>query len=89
MSNKIYVGKTKQITTKFGQITKVSFGPNDFEKLEAAKNAAGWVNLEILTGRDGSPYMQIDNYKPEGGGGQAQGASQAVNQQSQEDDLPF
>lgn len=84
--SKIYVGKTKAITTKFGQITKVSFGPSDFEKLNDAKNAAGWVNLEILTGRDGSPYMQIDNYKPEGGGNSAPAA---VNTQSEDDGLPF
>lgn len=87
MSNKVYVGKTKVITTKFGNITKVSFGPSDFEKLNDAKNAAGWVNLEMMTGRDGTPYMQIDNFKPEGGGGQA--PARAVNQQESNDDLPF
>jgi len=87
MSAKIYVGKTKVINTKFGAITKVSFGPNDFEKLEAAKNASGWVNLEMMTGRDGTPYMQIDNFKPSGEGG---GSAPAVNQQSNDsDDLPF
>tara|TARA_R110002050_G_scaffold38740_2_gene95392 strand:+ start:2568 stop:2831 length:264 start_codon:yes stop_codon:yes gene_type:complete len=87
MSDKIYVGKAKGITTKFGQITKLSFGPNDFEKLNAEKNAAGWVNLEILTGRDGNPYAQIDNFKPTAQGGEAKAAP--VNQAAPSDDLPF
>ena len=78
------------INTKFGAITKVSFGPSDFEKLEAAKNAAGWVNLEMMSGRDGTPYMQIDNFKPSGESGNGGGSAPAVNQQSDSnDDLPF
>ena len=87
MSTKVYVGKAKSVQTKFGAITKLSFGPNDFEKLAEYKNAAGWVNLEILQGRDGSPYAQIDTFKPtaQGGGSPAP----AVNQASANDDLPF
>jgi hypothetical protein len=87
MSEKIYVGKAKSITTKFGQITKLSFGPNDFEKLNEHKNAAGWVNLEILSGRDGNPYAQIDNFKPTAQGGAPKAAP--VNQEAPSDDLPF
>lgn len=88
MSAKIYVGKAKAITTKFGVITKLSFGPSDFEKLNAEKNAAGWVNLEILSGRDGNPYAQIDNFKPAGDGG-GSAPSAPVNQTAPSDDLPF
>ena len=87
--SKIYVGKTKSVTTKFGAITKVSFGPSDFEKLNDAKNAAGWVNLEMLTGRDGTPYLQIDNFKPTAQGGGGSAPSAPVNQAAPSDDLPF
>ena len=88
-NSKIYVGKTKVVTTKFGEITKVSFGPSDFEKLNAAKNDAGWVNLDLLTARDGGQYLKIDNFKAtaQGGGGSVQ--SKPVNQESPSDDLPF
>ena len=81
----------KSITTQYGVINKISFGPQDFEKLAAAKNDAGWCNLEILTGRDGNPYMQIDNFKPtaQGGGGGNSAPSAPVNQAAPSDDLPF
>ena len=85
---KIYVGKCKVVTTKFGEITKVSFGPSDFDKLNAAKNENNWVNLELLTARDGGQYLKIDNFKPTAqSGGSVQSAP--VNQSAPSDDLPF
>ena len=59
MSDKVFVGKTNVVNTKYGQIVKVAFGPQDFEVLMNAKNDKGWVNLEIKDKRDGGKYIQL------------------------------
>ena len=48
-----FIGKTKVVKTKFGEIVKIAFGPKDFEKLDGLKNESGWVNLELMSKRDG------------------------------------
>lgn len=76
-NNRIFVGKTNVVTTKFGEIIKVSFGPKDFETMQNNRNEAGWVNLEIKGKRDGGRYLQIqEKYTPK----------TAVNDG---DDMPF
>ena len=79
-NDKVFVGKTSVITTKFGEIVKVALGPQDFEVLLNAKNEKGWVNLEIKDKRDGGKYIQLqgeDTGKPK---------AAAVNDT---DDMPF
>jgi len=58
-NDKVFVGKTNVVTTKFGEIVKVAFGPQDFEVLMNAKNDKGWVNLEMKDKRDGGKYFQL------------------------------
>ena len=58
-NDKVFVGKTNVVTTKYGQIVKVALGPQDFEVLQNAKNEKGWVNLEIKDKRDGGKYLQV------------------------------
>jgi hypothetical protein len=82
MADKVYLGKTRVVTTSFGELTKLSFGPQDFEKMESYKNAEGWLNMEIKTSREGGLYLEIDTWKPEPS---TQG--NASNQTS--DNLPF
>ena len=91
---KVYCGKVKEITTKFGKITKVSYGPDDKAKLLEHWGANGWINLDIMQGRSGEQYMQIDTFKSnaQGGGGSVQNSAPKaapVNQQAPSDDLPF
>lgn len=72
-----FIGKTKVVTTKYGEIVKIAFGPKDFEALQNLKNESGWVNLELKSKRDGGKFLQVQEaYTPKG----------AVNQT---DDLPF
>lgn len=59
MADKVFVGKTSVVTTKYGQIVKVALGPQDFEVLTNNKNDKGWVNLEIKDKRDGGKYIQL------------------------------
>lgn len=79
-NDKQFVGKTSVVNTKFGQIVKVAFGPQDFEVLANAKNEKGWVNLEMKDKRDGGKYLQVQ------GEMQSQPKAQAVNDV---DDMPF
>lgn len=58
-NDKVFVGKTNVVTTKYGQIVKVALGPQDFEVLQNAKNEKGWVNLEMKDKRDGGKYLQV------------------------------
>lgn len=80
MADKVFVGKTTVVNTKFGQIVKVALGPQDFEVLTNNKNDKGWVNLEIKDERDGGKYIQIQ--------GEMKPKPQAVND-SDTDGLPF
>jgi hypothetical protein len=32
--------------------------------INANKNANGWVNLSIMIGRSGNPYVELDTYEP-------------------------
>ena len=71
MSEKQYVGNAKAITTKFGGMLKISFGPNDIEKLnEIAQANNGWVNLNCSKRKEVSDKgmthtMSIDDWKPD------------------------
>lgn len=69
MSEKVFVGKTTVVNTKYGQIVKVALGPQDFEVLSNSKNSKGWVNLEMKDKRDGGKYIQLQqemSKKPQG-----------------------
>lgn len=79
-NDKVFVGKTNVVNTKYGEIVKVAFGPQDFEVLMNAKNEKGWVNLEMKDKRDGGKYFQLQGEftgKPK---------ASAVNDT---DDMPF
>lgn len=89
MSEKTFIGKVDVIATQYGEIIKLKFGPQDFEKMEAAKNESGWLHLDIKSGKNGK-YAEVNSYKAAGGAPQA-GAGKRVAPQAPvvEDDLPF
>jgi len=79
-NDKVFVGKTQVVNTKYGEIVKVALGPQDFEVLMNAKNEKGWVNLEMKDKRDGGKYFQLQGeMKP-------RATAAAVNDG---DDMPF
>lgn len=78
-NDKVFVGKTNVVTTKYGQIVKVALGPQDFEVLQNAKNEKGWVNLEIKDKRDGGKYIQL----------QGEMKPKAVGVNDTDDGMPF
>ena len=69
MSEKIFCGSGKVVTTKFGDMTKLSFSEKD---LEVLKNNLinGWVNLVVKEKQnkvEGKPthYLEVDTWKKE------------------------
>ena len=78
-NDKVFVGKTSVVNTKFGQIVKVALGPQDFEVLQNNKNDKGWVNLEIKDKRDGGKYIQL----------QGEMKPKAVGVNDTDDGMPF
>jgi predicted dithiol-disulfide oxidoreductase (DUF899 family) len=88
MSDKIYVGRVETKEGKYGELISVSLGPQDFEKLEAAKNQRGWVNLNWKQSKDGGYYMEVYQNASSAGGSKVNETKQAFTQ-SQSNDLPF
>ena len=72
MSEKIYVGNGKVITTQYGDLMKLSFTEEDVKKLRDSLDN-GWVNLVVKERKEPSAkgtthYLEVDTWKPEGGG---------------------
>lgn len=60
MENKNFIGRVKEIPTKYGKITKLSFSPEDLKKV----TESGWLNVILKPAKNGSFYMVLDEYKP-------------------------
>lgn len=59
MENKNFIGRVKEIPTKYGKITKLSFSPEDLKKV----SESGWLNVILKPAKNGSFYMVLDEYK--------------------------
>jgi hypothetical protein len=62
MTEKIFIGYTKGVKTKFGEIITISFGDEDRKKLEQYSNEAGYTTIKIMDSRKGSKYAEIDTW---------------------------
>ena len=67
METKTFVGSAKIVTTKFGELTKVSFSEQDIETLKSCL-IKGWVNCLIKEKKNkvegkATHYLEIDNWK--------------------------
>lgn len=90
MDNNLYCGNARIISTKFGDLTKVSMHKDDINKVVKwmKENNSDWVNFAIKEKKEkteGKPthYCEIDEWKPD--------KKEATNTQSPqiiEDDLP-
>jgi acylphosphatase len=67
MADKIFCGSGRIITTKYGELTKMSFNEKDIETLtKNLKN--GWVNVVVKEKQnkvEGKPthYVEVDTYE--------------------------
>lgn len=88
---KVFCGSARVITTKYGELTKVSFSEKDLETLKGCLDN-GWVNCVVKEKKnkvEGKPthYLEVDKWKKP----DAQKESDAKTQESNEagNDLPF
>lgn len=81
-NSKKWVGNTKVVTTKFGNIYKLGLTAEHLELLKSNLNERGWVNVAVASTRDGGGTSWIDEY-------QASGNTGAAPVNGGEPDLPF
>jgi hypothetical protein len=62
MADKVFVGNVKTVKTQYGEIIKLGINTTDIKKMQDNLDQRGWVNLEILTKRDGGKYMVVDDH---------------------------
>ena len=91
MSDKIFVGKVEKKQTQYGELTKISLNTTDLDKIKENMNEKGWVNIVMKDGKNGNPYLQIDNWKPSGSGAAPveQKPAAAPSRFAGQDYLPF
>ena len=69
-SKEDYLGKCNTITTAFGTMRKISFGPKDLQKLnDFATENKGWVNVLVKMKKSHNAgesdfYVELDTWKP-------------------------
>jgi hypothetical protein len=91
MAEKIYCGTGKMVTTKFGDIPKMSFHKDNINSMVKymKDNELDWINVEMKQKREvqeGKPthYLEVDTWKP---------SERTTEQQSPvapaSDDVPF
>jgi len=87
---KVFLGKVRKVTTQYGELTKISFGPQDIEALQKHTNDKGWSNWDLKESQSGVPYLELNTWTAMT---QPLSESNTSNPQSntkkQADDLPF
>jgi hypothetical protein len=71
-----YVGRVETKTTQYGDIIKLSLGPNDIAMINDSKSPKGWVTIDIKPSSKGGLYGEIGMFQ------------KAVASQDS-DDMPF
>jgi hypothetical protein len=72
-------------------LTKISLNTADLDKIKENMNEKGWINIVMKEGKNGNPYLQVDNWKPSGAPAQQtqQEAAPRRGNFAGQDDLPF
>lgn len=70
MSEKKYLGSSRNIQGKFGEIQKISFSRKDLELMMDNLNEKGYINLNRIAKKEvdkygNSHYLVIDEWKPQ------------------------
>jgi len=96
MADKIYCGNARIVTTKFGDITKVSMSKDDINKIVKymKEGDSNWINLEVIEKKDptkgkATHYVSIDTWKPEKREETGLPPSDIQPGDDEGDDLPF
>ena len=96
MADKIYCGNARIVTTKFGDITKVSMSKDDINKIVKymKEEDSNWINLEVIEKKDptkgkATHYVSIDTWKPEKREETGLPPSDIQPTEEDDNDLPF
>lgn len=99
--SKIYCGSGRIVTTKFGDLVKLSFSKDDVNKIvkHMNDNNLDWANMVLKEKKEkveGKPthYLEIDEWKPEEKKGTKRPEQQLPKSDiggtfGEDDDLPF
>lgn len=63
MSDFVKGMNVKTTETKYGEIIKIGIKKDDF--LQNPFSDSGWLNVDILTSKEGKKYAKINDYKPD------------------------
>ena len=92
MSEPIYCGHAKVITTQYGSFTKVVFRESDLTALQENLNSDGFVAALIKPKRDQNKkmpyYLEIDNRQPDASNNNNRTAPNN-NNSADDEPLPF
>jgi hypothetical protein len=98
MADKIYCGNGKKITTRYGDMMRLSISESDLQALQDNLEN-GWVNVKVCERREPSQsgmthYLEVDTWKPnqDRDGGNDAPAAKPTPAQTEEvsaEDLPF
>jgi hypothetical protein len=71
MSEKKYVGNSRNQQWKFGEIQKISFSRKDLQLMMDSLNEKGYINLNRIEKKEpdqwgNTHYLVIDDWKPSG-----------------------
>lgn len=72
----------KAKTTQYGEIIKLGIKKDEF--LTNPFDSRGWLNIDILTSKEGKKYPKINDYKRTGAT-----ASEEVEEDITEEEIPF
>jgi len=73
----------KVVKTQYGEIIKVGVNLEEFG--DNPINDDGWINLDILTSKNGKKYAVVDTYKPK----KTQSGGQVMQFDLESEDIPF
>ena len=80
MTEKIFIDglNVDTVTTKFGEIIKLGVKTLKFAEFASEhENDRGYINIDILTNKDGKKYAVLNTYK------------KPANSEISEDEIPF
>ena len=96
MADKIYCGNGKKITTRYGDMMRLSISESDLQALQDNLEN-GWVNVKVCERREPSQsgmthYLEVDTWKPNqdrDGDTTPAKAAPAQTEEVSAEDLPF
>lgn len=59
---KVFLAKVRKVNTQYGELTKISFGPQDIQALQKHANDKGWSNWDLKESQSGNHYLELNTW---------------------------